>query len=142
MGIGVDGAASNNASNMISEIKNAFLIQKFIDKKTSITPEKILYMATAGGAKVLGRDDIGSLAPGKMADFVMLNWNKFQYAGGKFDPISATVLAGDARMVEHVFVNGKKVVSNGKLTQIDEEAANDFINRQTRIMMKRFHDGE
>ncbi len=142
MGIGVDGAASNNASNMISEVKNAFLIQKFFDKETSITPEKILYMATAGGAKVLGRDDIGSLAPGKMADFVMLNWDKFQYAGGKYDPISATVLAGDARMVEHVYVNGKKVVSNGRLTQIDEEAASDFINRQTRIMMRRFQDGE
>lgn len=138
--IGVDGAASNNASSMISEVKNAFLIQKFIDRETSITPEKILYMATAGGAKVLGRSDIGSLEEGKMADFVMLNWNKFQYAGGKYDPVSAIVLSGDPRMVENVFVHGKKVVSGGRLTQIDEDEANEFINRQTRLMIQRFQD--
>lgn len=138
-GIGVDGAASNNASNMIAEMKNAYLIQRFIDKETIITPEKILYMATVGGAKTLGRDDLGRLAPNMMADFVMLNWNQFQYSGGKYDPVSAIVLAGDARMVDRVYVDGKMVVEHGRLTQIDEEKTARFINEQTCQLNHRYN---
>ncbi len=138
VGIGVDGAASDNASNMMAELKNAYLIQKFSETETpGITPEKALYMATAGGAKVLGRQDIGHLAPGMMADFVMLNWNQLQYAGGKYDPVYALVLSGDARMVDRVFVNGKQVVQGGKLCRFEEESLCDFINAETRKVIRR-----
>ncbi|MEL7609653.1 MAG: amidohydrolase family protein [Bacillota bacterium] len=135
--LGVDGSTCNNASIMISELKNAFLVQKFSEKQPFISPERVLYMATAGGAQVLGRKDIGSLAPNMMADFVMLNWNKFQYAGGKNDPISAVVLSSDPRIVDYVFVNGKMVVKHGILTQIDESKAAAFINQEADLLMSK-----
>lgn len=138
VGIGVDGAASDNASNMMAELKSMYLSQKFVEKGRDITPEKVLYMATVGGAKVLHRDDIGCLAPNMMADFVMLNWDQLQYAGGKCDPVYAVVLSGDARMVDKVFVNGKKVVDQGRLTTMDETKTSNFINTETRKMLKRW----
>lgn len=152
IGLGVDGAASNNLSNMISELKSAYIIQKSYDiqKKSSdfpgpqsetqgggLTPEDVLYFATAGGAKVLGRDDIGSLAPGMAADFVCLDWNKFQYAGGRYDPFAAVVFSGDARMVEQVYVNGELVVQDGILLKINEARSSAYINRCARTLYLR-----
>lgn len=142
VGLGVDGAASNNTSNIIAEMKSAYLIQQSLEiqrekeseqqnirNTKSLTPEEVLYISTAGGAKVLGRTDIGYLASGMMADLVVLNWSKLPYAGGKNDPIAAIVFSGDARMIEHVFVNGKQVVKHGMLTGIDEKKATDYINK-------------
>lgn len=155
VGIGVDGAASNNLSNMIAEVKNAYMLQKSREVQRRIgageqaadgreTPElsveDVLYAATAGGAKILGRSDIGSLAPGMMADFVLLDWSKFQYAGGRNDPVAAIVLSGDARMVDQVYVNGVRAVNQGILQTIDEDKAARYINRCARTLFHRQND--
>ncbi len=70
-------------------------------------------MATAGGAKALGRNDIGTLVPGKAADLTLLDWSSLSYAGGRNDPADCIVRSGDARMVDTVIVNGEIVVKKG-----------------------------
>ncbi|MFR1110627.1 MAG: amidohydrolase family protein, partial [Anaerotruncus colihominis] len=98
--------------------------------------EDVLYMATAGGAKVLARDDIGYLAPGMAADFILMNWNQMQYAGGCNDPVDCIVLSGDARMVETVVVDGVVVVRNGHLTRVDETEKTVYINQVGRALLE------
>lgn len=125
-GIGVDGAASSNSASMMEEIRVSYLLNRLSWGDDSIGCEDILYLATAGGAATLGRDDIGHLAPGMAADFTLMNWNQLQYAGGCNDPVDCIVLSGDARMIETVVVNGETVVKNGRLTKVNEEEKRDY----------------
>ena len=125
-GIGVDGAASSNSASMMEEIRVSYLLNRLSWGDDSIGCEDILYLATAGGAAALGRNDIGHLAPGMAADFTLMNWNQLQYAGGCNDPVDCIVLSGDARMIETVVVNGETVVKNGRLTKVNEEEKRDY----------------
>lgn len=137
VGIGVDGAASNNSSNMMTEIRNTYLVHQLTWGAEGLTAEEVLELATVGGARVLGRDDIGFLAPDMAADFVLMNWNQFPYAGGRNDPAASIVLSGDARMVDTVFVNGEMTVSKGKLTRIDEACENRLIHQAGKGILTR-----
>jgi cytosine/adenosine deaminase-related metal-dependent hydrolase len=140
VGLGVDGAASNNGSNMMTEIRVAYLVHQLTYGNKGPTAEEILEIATVGGAEVLGRDDIGHLAPGMAADLVLMDWDQLQYAGGKNDPVASVVLSGDARMVDTVLVNGEVRVAKGRLTGIDETQVMGFVNRTGKIMLKRASD--
>ncbi len=135
--LGVDGAASNNASNMMTEIRNSYVANQLKWGKRGPTADDILYIATRGGAAVLGRNDIGCLAPGMAADIVVMNWNQFQFAGGKNDPASTIVLSADSKIVDKVFVNGRMVVDGGTLTTIDEEAVMNESNRVGKSLLER-----
>lgn len=137
VGLGVDGAASNNASNMMSEIRIAYLVHQLAWGSRGPTPEQILEIATVGGARVLGREDIGYLAPGMAADLVLMDWDQLQYAGGKNDPVACIVLSGDSKMVDTVLVNGKIVVKEGCLVNIDETEVADWVNNVGKEMLKR-----
>lgn len=137
VGIGVDGAASNNSSNMLQEIRSAYLLGRLAWGYEAPSPEDILAMATVGGAKILGRDDIGSLAPGMAADLTIMDWSLFPYAGGQNDPVDCVVMSGDSRLVDTVFVNGQPVVKKGRLCNIDEEEAAAFINRTGNELLRR-----
>jgi cytosine/adenosine deaminase-related metal-dependent hydrolase len=130
VGLAVDGAASNNDSNMIMEMRVAYLAHQLMahERGGGMTTQDVLEMATVGGAKVLGRDDIGYLAPGMAADLVLMDWSQLQYAGGKYDPVSTIVLSGDARMVDTVLVNGEIVVKGGSLTTINEKDTHDWVD--------------
>jgi len=86
---------------------------------------------------VLGRDDIGYLAPGMAADLVLFDWSQFSYAGGQNDPAACIVLSGDPRMVDTVLVNGKVVVEHGALTTIPERETAHWIRKATRSMLER-----
>ena len=110
----------------MEEIRVSYLLNRLSWGDNSIGCEDILYMATAGGAAALGRNDIGHLAPGMAADFTLMNWNQLQYAGGCNDPVDCIVLSGDARMIETVVVNGETVVQNGHLTRVNEEEKRDY----------------
>lgn len=77
-------------------------------------------MATAGGAKASGRNDISTLVPGKTADLTLLDWSSLSYPGGRNDPAECNVLSGDVRMVDTVIVNREIVVEKGRLLRIDE----------------------
>ena len=113
----------------------AYLLNRLSWGDNSCGAEDILYMATAGGARALGRDDIGQLAPGMAADIAMLDWNQLQYAGGCNDPVDCIVISGDARMVDLVMVNGTVTVRQGRLTLVDEAAKRDYANRVGRELL-------
>lgn len=83
-----------------------------------MTAREALEIATLGGAAVLGRDDIGSLAPGKCADFFALNLNTLDFAGGLHDPVAAALFCAPQKAA-YTVINGKLVVKNGEVATVD-----------------------
>jgi cytosine/adenosine deaminase-related metal-dependent hydrolase len=123
VGLGVDGSASNDTSNLLAEARQALLLNRLavapgIGEGPQLTTRQALEIATIGGAAVLGRDDIGSLAAGKAADFFAIDLNQIGYSGS-WDPVAAVVLSHPAT-VAHTYVGGRPVVSDGQLVGVDE----------------------
>ncbi len=119
VGLGVDGSASNDSSNMLAEVRAAMLVHRLNDS-TSMTARQALRVATRGGARVLGRDDIGSLEAGKAADVVLYDVAEIGFAGAMHDPVAALVFCGTSGRVHTTFVNGRAVVQGGRLMGGDE----------------------
>jgi cytosine/adenosine deaminase-related metal-dependent hydrolase len=127
VGLGVDGSASNDASNLLLEARQAMLLARLelglrggerSRPDDWMTARQALELATAGGARVLGRDDIGSLAPGKCADFFSLDLGTVDYAGALHDPVAATVFCAPGR-ARFTVVHGRVVVEDGRLATIE-----------------------
>jgi cytosine/adenosine deaminase-related metal-dependent hydrolase len=126
VGLGVDGSASNDSSHMLAEVRQALLLSRLgaaarpeIDEDAALlTARQALELATRGGAAVLGRDDLGSLEPGKCADFIAVRLDRLEYAGGLHDPLAAAVFCAPAT-VDVAVVHGRKVVDQGRLVGID-----------------------
>ncbi|MEA1986845.1 MAG: 8-oxoguanine deaminase [Candidatus Marinimicrobia bacterium] len=119
--IGVDGSASNDSSNMLLEMRNAMLISRLRKPKNWLSTEEILWMATVGGAKVLGRDDIGQIAENKCADITMISMDRLEYSGGQHDPAGAIIFGTAMSPVDYSIINGKVIVENGKIKNLDEK---------------------
>lgn len=118
IGLGVDGSASGDASNLILEARQAMYLQRLKYGAERITPELALGFATTGSAKILGRENhLGQIAPDFQADFAFYHLNDIRFSGSH-DPISALLLCGADR-AEHVMVNGNWVVKSGELQNID-----------------------
>ncbi len=128
IGLGVDGAASSNSSNMMTDIRVAYLVHQLTYGSRGPTAEKILEMATIGGAKILGREDIGRIKVGMAADLVLFDWSRYELSGGCNDPVSAIVMSSDSQMIDKVLVNGELVVDGGRLVNIDEESTGRHVN--------------
>ena len=120
VGIAVDGSASNDSSDMLGEVRQAMLLARLKSGVGSMSAMQALRMATRGGAELLGREDIGSIAPGMAADIVAMDTRKIGYAGAMLDPVAAVLFAGDSHLCDLVMVNGALRVENGKLCGIDE----------------------
>ncbi|VVE03089.1 8-oxoguanine deaminase [Pandoraea cepalis] len=118
VGLGVDGSASNDAANMIGEARQALLLQRVGFGPSAMTAREALEIATVGGARVLGRDDIGVLAPGMAADFVAFDTRGIGMAGGLHDPVAALVFCNPGHAAYSV-VNGRVVVREGRLATLD-----------------------
>jgi cytosine/adenosine deaminase-related metal-dependent hydrolase len=118
VGLGVDGSAANNSSNMLDEVRNALLLQRVHFGADALSPTQALELATLGSAQILGRDDIGALEPGKAADVIAFDLNRLPFAGGLHDPIAALVLC-DAGYVDLNIVNGRIRVQDGQLVDFD-----------------------
>ncbi|MBC7972500.1 MAG: 8-oxoguanine deaminase [Verrucomicrobia bacterium] len=119
VGIGVDGSASNDTSNLLQEARMAFLMARVRDcDPTVMSARDILEVATLGGARVLGRDDIGAIAPGMSADFIAVNVDRHQFSGAHHDIVAALIFC-QVDTVDYSFINGKKVVDRGQLTTIE-----------------------
>ena len=118
VGLGVDGSASNDGSHMLYEARQAMLLQRVMGNPAGLTGLEALELATLGGAKVLGRDDIGSIEPVKCADFIGFKLNRLDYAGAQHDPQSALVFCAPQR-VDLSVINGKIIVEDGELRTID-----------------------
>lgn len=133
VGLGVDGSASNDGSNLLEEIRVAYLLHRLNSSRKAPSGYDILKMATVNGAKVLGRDDIGSLELGKCADLFMIDSTKLELVGTYKDPKSYLGTVGYKNPVDYTIVNGKIVVENGKIKNIDEKfiayKANEEVKR-------------
>ncbi len=125
IGLGVDGSASNDVSNMMQEVRQAFLLQRLQYGSAAFSHDDALHLATTGGARLFGRSDIGQIAPGYQADLALFSLDDLQFAGSG-DPIAALVLCG-AHRAEAVMVNGQWTVKDQTLLSHDLD---QLIERQ------------
>ncbi len=135
VGLGVDGTASNDSGHLLSEARQAMLLQRVTENPKAMPVREALALATTGGAAVLGRDDIGMIAPGMAADFVAFRLDDLVFAGAQHDPVAALLLCLPRR-VTHSVINGKVVVQDGVLQTVDLplliERHNDHAHRLLR----------
>jgi cytosine/adenosine deaminase-related metal-dependent hydrolase len=129
VGLGVDGSASNDAGNLFQEARTAFLLARVRDHEVAaMTARQVLEIATLGGARVLGRDDIGALAPAMAADFIAIDLDRPQFAGALHDPVAAVIFC-QTHAVDYSFINGRKVVDLGRLTTVELESLVERTNQ-------------
>jgi cytosine/adenosine deaminase-related metal-dependent hydrolase len=132
VGLGVDGSASNERSDLLFEVKQALLVARGRDGPAALTTRDALRLGTRGGAAVLGRDDLGSLEPGKCADFAVWRTDLLEL-GGAEDLVAGLVLSAPHR-VDRLVVGGEDVVRGGALLGADEAA----IASEQRAQARRF----
>jgi len=116
--LAVDGSASNDSSHMLAEARLALLLQRVAGGAGAMSAREMLEIATRGGARVLGRDDIGALQPGMAADLATLALDDIGLAGAVDDPLAALLLCSVPR-VRHAIVAGRVVVRDGELATLD-----------------------
>ena len=146
VGLGVDGSASNDGSHLLAEVRQAMLLARVKEGITGfslsndpdrklMTAREALYLGTRGGAAVLGRSDIGSLEPGKCADFFAVNLSRLDYAGGAVhDPVAALVFCQPVR-VDYTVVGGRFVVREGSVVTLDERALVEKHNQAAKRLL-------
>jgi cytosine/adenosine deaminase-related metal-dependent hydrolase len=132
VGLGVDGSASNERSDLFREVTQALLVARGRDGGAALTARDALRLGTRGGAAVLRRDDIGSLEPGKQADFAVWRTDGLEL-GGADDLVAGLVLSGPHR-VDRLVVAGRDVVRSGALVQAEEAE----IAQAHRVQARRF----
>jgi 8-oxoguanine deaminase len=136
VGLGVDGSASNDAGNLLLETRQAMLLARLalaLDAPAAGRPgwmsaREALEIATIGGARVLGRDDIGSLEAGKCADFFTLDLGVLEYAGALADPVAATVFCAPTR-ARFTVVQGRVVVEDARVATVEMAPVVERHNR-------------
>lgn len=147
VGIGVDGSSSNDSSHVLAEARMAMLLARTLlsehpggppeDKSQWLSARDALEMATIGGARILGREsDIGSLEPGKAADFFSVNLNKnVGFAGGSItDPVAALIFCAP-QSADNTVVNGRIIVRDGQMLTLDVPKAVEKLNTYSRQLM-------
>ncbi len=142
VGLGVDGSASNDGNHLLAEARQAMLLSRVNDESfamygaqspspargggatnmlrgegSALSAYEALWLATRGGAAVLGRDDIGQLAPGMSADLIAMNLNRVEYAGALHDPLAALLFCAP-RGVDFSMINGRVAVKEGQLATL------------------------
>jgi len=132
VGLGVDGSASNERGDILNEVKQALLVARGRGGPRAMTAREALRLGTRGGAEVLGRDDIGSLEPGKRADFAVWRTDTLELCGAD-DPVAGLVFSAPHR-VDRLVVDGEDVVLEGALVHADQ----DEIARAHREHARRF----
>lgn len=124
--LGVDGGASNDSGDMLGELRGMLYVHRIqgahkeYEPKDWFNAKDVFGMATANGAKLLNRNDIGELAPKKAADIVLFPIRTIAYAGGMADPRGALLYCGNQHIADTTIVNGKVVVEEGRLVNADE----------------------
>lgn len=119
VGLGVDGSASNDAADLLGEARQAMLLQRLRSGAGAMSARRALELATRGGARALGRDDIGMLAPGMSADLAIFDLGDVRMSGAAaWDPVAALLFTGPHRARDTV-VAGQPIVREGRITTID-----------------------
>lgn len=142
IGLGVDGSATNHTSNLMQEARMALMMQRTYFGAGALSPTQALELAVLGGARVLRRDDIGVLAPGKCADVIGYDTRRLTFAGGAHDTLAGLIFC-DAGHVDLSIINGRLRVSRGRLVDVDPAP---LIARQNTLALdlvrrteKRYH---
>ncbi len=133
VGLGVDGSASNDSAHLLSEARQAMLLQRVALGADAFTPRQALALATKGGARTLGWGDCGILAPDMRADIAIWDLNTLPNAGA-WDPVAALVLCAPHR-VRDLFVEGRRVVADGEMTSVDVRALQEKARAAVRRLM-------
>ena len=134
VGLGVDGAASNEGGELGAEIRQAMLVARIAGGPAALTARGALALATRGGARCLGRDDIGSLEPGMQADIALWRIDDLGHAGIE-DPVAALVF-GPPRPVEQLLVQGRTVVEGGQVVGADEATISADLDKASRRLLE------
>lgn len=137
VGLGVDGSASNDSGDMLGELRQCLLAHRNRSGVKSMPARDVFWMATRGGAKLLGRDDIGRLGAGLAADLAIFDLNKVDYAGSLSDPLAALLFCGTGHRTKWTIVNGRVVVENGRLVNADELEIAERANRFARGLLEK-----
>ena len=137
VGLAVDGSASNDGSNLMAEIRAAYLLHRLRWSADAPTGYDLLKIATRGSAALLGRDDIGSLQAGKAADLFMIDASLLELAGAGSDPGGLLGTVGYSRPAKMVMVNGKVVSEDGRLTTIDEPQVRERAEALAQGMLRK-----
>ena len=128
VGLGVDGSASNDTSDMLGEMRNALLLQRVKYGADALTARDVFKLAAENGAEILGFERIGKIQKGYQADLAIFNMNRLEYAGSLSDPLAALVFTGYNHGTEYTIVNGKIAVEHGRLVMYDEDAITKEAN--------------
>ena len=134
IGLGVDGSASNDSGHMLSEARQAMLLQRVMKGGDAMTARETLSMATRGGAAVLGRDDIGVLAPGYAADIAAFNIRGIDFAGAQWDILAGLIFCASGNSSYNI-VNGKVIVEQGILRTMNMTKLLERHNAMTADLM-------
>ncbi len=132
VGLGVDGSASNERSDLFLEVKQSLLVARARGGPKALTAREALRLGTRGGAAVLRRDDIGQLSPGKRADLAVWRTDGLEL-GGAQDPVAGLVFSGPHR-VDRLYVGGEEIVRDGHVVRADEHE----IAKEHRVQAERF----
>ncbi|GCE45328.1 cytosine/adenosine deaminase-related metal-dependent hydrolase [Thermosporothrix hazakensis] len=130
VGLGVDGSASNDSSHLLAEARQAMLLQRVMGNPGAMTASQALWMATRGGASVLGRDDIGYLAPDMAADFIGFRLNTLELSGGAVHDAPASLIFCHPPHVDLSVINGMVCVLNKELIHAD---LTELVQEQNRV---------
>ena len=142
VGLGVDGSASNDGGHLLAEARQAMLVSRLAAAADSDASQpalgayEALWLATRGGAAVLGRDDIGRIEPGCSADLIAIDLNRLEYAGALHDPLAAVVFCA-ARGVDFSMIDGRVVIEQGRLTTLDLPRVIERHNQISRALIRR-----
>lgn len=120
VGLAVDGSASNDGSSLLEELRVCYLLHRLNSSQKAPSGYQVLKMATQGSAEILGRTDIGSLEPGKCADFFLVDSRRLELVGGEWSPADVLATVGLRGPVDCTVVNGRIVVKEGHLVTVDE----------------------
>jgi 8-oxoguanine deaminase len=138
VGLAVDGSASNDSGHLLGEARLALLLQRVAHGPehgpSAMTAREVLEIATLGGARVLGRDDIGALAPGLSADLITVPLDEIGLAGADHDPVAALFFCHVPR-VRHSVVQGRVLVRDGQLQTLDLPRHLELHNRLARRLV-------
>ncbi|MYD11458.1 MAG: 8-oxoguanine deaminase [Chloroflexi bacterium] len=135
VGLGVDGSSSNDSGHLLGEARQALLLQRALGDPAGLSAREALEMATLGGARVLGRDDIGRIVPGMSADIIAYRLDQIALAGALHDPVAALVFCRPPA-VDLSIVNGRIVVEDGCLRTVDLPPLVEAHNRLSAALIR------
>lgn len=135
VGLGVDGSASNDSNDLRMEVKQSVLSSRTRDGVEAMPVRSALRMATRGGAACLGRNDIGSIEVGRVADLLLFDADTLAMAGSEEDPVAGIVLG--SLKPQSVYVHGRAVVQGGNLQTNDEQSLAERQRGASRRLLQR-----